>query len=202
MQAPRQDTNTITQLKPPIPIAGLRQFGRLGKLRNEYNISIKLRPEAANNHAINAIHINDKITKLLSLVTPISTLEAHEHFNKAIGTIVRQTSNTLTEKLRKKETKTYDKSPNHYHNNLKISSSLLLKARDQPIVVTLTDLITKTTHTKPQEIIDIVTTHYKKEQQSATPELLPKAPWTQPQNPDNFDINPPLHHTTPHHTQK
>ncbi len=65
-------------------------------------------------------------------------------------------------------------------------------------MVTLAHPTTKTTHNKPQEVIDIVTTLYTKEQQRATPDHLPKAPWTQPQIPDNFDITPPFHNTIPH----
>jgi hypothetical protein len=116
----------------------------------------------------------------------------------AIGTIVRQASDTLTHKLREKENKSYDKNPKQYHNNLKISAGLLPRARDQPRVATLTHPTTKTTHAQPHEVKDIVITHYVKEQQRATPNHLPKAPWTQPQNPDNYDITPPPHNTTPH----
>ena len=59
------------------------------------------------------IHINEKITTLLSPAIPISTAEAHKQCNKAIGTIVRQASNTLTDKLREKVNKSYYKSPKH-----------------------------------------------------------------------------------------
>jgi hypothetical protein len=101
-------------------------------------------------------------------------------------------------KLRGKFNKSYDKSLKHDHDNLTICAGLLPRARDQPREVTLTNLITKTIHNKPQEDIDILTTHYIKEQQRATSELLPKTPWTQPQNLDNFEIIPLLHHTAPH----
>jgi hypothetical protein len=104
-------------------------------------------------------------------------LETHRQYNKTIGTIVRQARNTLNEKLRDKENDSYDKSPKHYHNNLKISAGLLPRARDQPKVTALRHPITNTLHNTPQDVIDIVTTHYTKEQQRATPDHLPQAPW-------------------------
>ena len=60
--------------------------------------------------------------------------------------------------------------------------------------------ITNITHNTPQEVIDIVTKHYTKEQQRATPNTLPQAPWTLPQNPDNFVVTPPTQDKTPHPT--
>jgi len=121
------------------------------------------------------IHINEKITTFLSPEIPSSTTEAHKQCNKAISTIVRQTSNTLIGKLRENENKSYYKIPKHYHNNLKISAGLLPRARDQPRVITLTHPITKTTHTQPHEAIGIVTTRYMKERQRVTPDHLLKA---------------------------
>jgi hypothetical protein len=104
------------------------------------------------------IHINEKITTLLNPTKSISTSEAHKHCNKAIGTIIRQASNTLTEKLRDKENKSYEKSPKHYHNNLKLSAELLPRARSQSRVTTLMHPIANTMHNTSQEVIDIVTT--------------------------------------------
>ena len=56
----------------------------------------------------------------------------------------------------------------------------------------------KTTHNTPQEFTYIVTTHYSKEQQRAKPYYIPQTPWTQSENPDNFEVTPPTHDTTPH----
>ena len=86
--------------------------------------------EAAKYHAMIPIHMSEKITTLLSPATPVSTSKAHKQCNKAIGAIVRQASDTLTEKLRDKENKIYDKSPKYYHNNLEMSAGLLPRARD------------------------------------------------------------------------
>jgi hypothetical protein len=147
---------------------------------------------------MNPIHINEKITTLLNPAKLISTSGAHRQCNKAIGTIVRQASNMLNEKLRDKENESYDKSPKCYHNNPKISPGLLPRARDQPRVTTLRHPLTNTTHTAPQDVIDIVTTHYTKEQQRATSDHLTQAPWPQPQNPDNFEVTSPTQNTTPH----
>jgi len=58
--------------------------------------------------------------------------------------------------------------------------------------------LTFTTHNTPQDVIDIVTTHYTKEQQRATPDHLAQAPWTKSQNPGNFEVTPPTQDTTPH----
>jgi hypothetical protein len=170
MQDSRQDTATITQLKSPISRAGLRQIVRLAKLINECNKTINLYPDAANDHAMTPIHINKKITILLSPAIPISTSEAHKQCLKVICMIGRQASNTLTEKLRDKENESYGKPPKHYHNNLKLSTRLLPRARYQSRVTTLKHPITKTTHNTPQKFIDIITTHYTKEQQRATPD--------------------------------
>jgi len=65
-------------------------------------------------------------------------------------------------------------------------------------VTTLRHLLTNTTPNTPQDVIDIVTTHYTKEQQRATPYYLPQATWTQPQNPDNYEVTSPTQDTTPH----
>jgi hypothetical protein len=133
-------------------------------------------PEIYINHALNPLNINLKIAQILKPLTPLSTSEARQRCSKSIGTIARKASNTLSDKLREKENKSYDKSPKHYHNNLKISTGLLLRARDQPMVTTLKNPLTKTIHTSPQEVIDIVTSHFQKEQQRATPECLSTAP--------------------------
>ena len=112
MQDPRQDLITITQLEPPIFRSGLRQIGRVAKLRNECNKTTKLYPDAANDHAMSPIHINEKINTLLSPAIPISTLEAHKQCTKAVDMTVRQASNTLTEKLRDKGKKAMIKARN------------------------------------------------------------------------------------------
>jgi hypothetical protein len=162
MQTQRPDTTTITQPKPPISRAGLRQISRLAKLRNECNKTAKLNPEASTDHEQNPIYINNKINTILNPVHPISTSEAHKQCNKAIGTIVRHASNTLNEKLRDKENDSYDKSPKQCHNNLTISAGLLPRAKDQPKVTALRHPATNITPNTPQAVIDIVTTHYTK----------------------------------------
>ena len=134
METPRQYISTITQLKPPISKAGRRQIGRLVKLRNECNKTTKLYLETSTDHARTPMHIIEKITTLLNPAKPISTFEAHKQCNKAKGTIVRQASNTLTEKLRDKENISYGKIPKQYHNILKIGAGLLPRSRDQPRV--------------------------------------------------------------------
>jgi hypothetical protein len=113
---------------------------------------------------MNPIHINEKITTIINPAKPISASEAHKQCNKAIGTIIRQASNTLNEKLRAKETVSYDKSPKHYHSNLKISARLLPRARDQPRLTKLRHPLTNKTHNTPQDVINSVITHYTKEQ--------------------------------------
>jgi hypothetical protein len=86
---------------------------------------------------------------MLKPTTPLSTKEAQQQCSKAIGTIVIKASTTLSEKLREKENKSYDNSPKHCHDNLKLSVGLLPRARDQPWVTTLTKPIAKTTHSSP-----------------------------------------------------
>jgi hypothetical protein len=137
---------------------------------------------------------------ILNPTQPISASEAHKQCNKAIGTTGRQASNTLNEKLGDKENESCDKSPKYYPNNLKISAGLLPRARDQPEVTTLRHPFTNIIHNTPQDFIDIITIHYTKEQQRATPDPLPQAPWIQPQNSDNFEVNSPTQDTTPHPT--
>jgi hypothetical protein len=131
------------------------QIVRLTELRNECNTRTKLHPEIAINHALNTLHT--KIAQTLKPSTPLLTSEAHQQCSKAVGTIV---SNTLSDKLRDKENKSYDKSPKHYHIYLKISTGLLPRARDQPRVTPLTNPLTITIHTNPQEVIDIVTSSF------------------------------------------
>ncbi len=62
---------------------------------------------------MNPTHANEKITTILNPAKLISTSKAHKQCNKAIGTILRQASNTLNEKLRDKENESYDKSPKY-----------------------------------------------------------------------------------------
>jgi len=91
MQPPTPDTIMPKLLRPLISRADLRQIGRLAKLRNKCNANTKLHPETTNNHALNPIHIDNKITKILNPTTPISKSEAHNQCFKAIvGTIVRK----------------------------------------------------------------------------------------------------------------
>jgi len=197
MQPPNHDTTPPTQLKPPISRAGLRQIGRLSKLKNECNNTTKHHPEISNNADLNPIHRTIKITQILQPTTPLTTIEAQRQCSRNIGTIINKAGNTLSDKIRDKENKRYDKSPKHYHNNLKIHAVLIPRARDQPWVTSLTKPTAKQIHTTPKEVIDIVTSHYEKEHQRATPEHLTAAPWTQPKYPDNFGIKPPTPYTTP-----
>jgi hypothetical protein len=176
MQETRQEATTPASLKPPISRAGLRQIGRLAKLRNECNTTTKLYPEIVNDPVLNPPHINQKNNQILQPAIPITTKEAHHQCSKAIGNIIRKASQTLTDKLRQKENIRYDKSPKHYHNNLKINAGINPRARDQPRVTALTHPTTKELQTTPQEVISIVTKHYELEQKRATPEHLPEAP--------------------------
>ena len=133
----------------------------------------KLYLQTFTDYELNPKHINEKIYTIRKPAKPISTSEAQQKRKKAIGTIVRQASNAVNEKLRDKENESYDKSPKHYHNNIKISAGLLPRARNQPKVITLRHPLTNTIYNTPQDGIDIVTTHYTKEQQRATPDHLP-----------------------------
>jgi hypothetical protein len=114
-----------------------------------------------------------------------------------MGDIIRKLSHILANEIREKENTTYDKSPKHYHNNLKINAGIKPRARDQARVTALTHPSTKEIQTTPQEVISIVTKHYELEQKRATRERLPDVPWTQTQNPDNFTMRPTTH-THPH----
>ncbi len=109
--------------------------------------STQMPPKTTNKTQYTSIHI--KINTILNPTLPISTSETHKQCNKAIGTIVRHASNTLNEKLRDKENDSYDKSPKHYHNNLKISAGLLPRAKDQPKATALRHPITNITHNTP-----------------------------------------------------
>jgi hypothetical protein len=104
----------------------------------------------------------------------------------------------LSDKIRDKENNSYDKSPKHYHNNLKVNAGINPRAKDLPRVTALTNLNKNTLQTNPQEVILIVTTDFEREQKGATPEHLPDAPWTQPHNPDNFTMTPAHPHTKPY----
>jgi len=172
----------------------------LAKLRNECNTTTKLQPEIANNPVLNPIHIIKKKKKSSNLQHHSQQKKAQHQCSKAIDTIVGKSITTLSDKLREKENKSYDKSPKHYHNNLKISAGLLPRARNQPRVTTLTNPIAKTTHIKPQEVIDIITSHYQKGKKRATLESLSMAPWAQPQNWTTSTSN--HHYTTPQHIQR
>ncbi len=67
-------------------------------------------------------------------------------------------------------------------------------------MTTLRHPFTNTIYYTPQDVIDIITTHYTKEHERATPDRLPKAPWTQQQNPDNFEVTSPTQDATLHPT--
>jgi len=109
MQPLRHDTTPPTQLNPPISRAGLRQIGRLAKLRNECNNTTKHHPEIANHTGLNPIHINLKIAQILKPSTPLTTIEAKHKCSRDICTH-KKASNTLSDKLRDSKNKSYDKS--------------------------------------------------------------------------------------------
>jgi len=124
MQESRQETTTPATPKPPISRAGLRQIGRLAKLRNECNTTKNLCPGKANDPDLDPPHTNLKIDQILHHTIPITTKEVHQQCSKAIGNIIRKASHMLSDKLRQKENISYDKSPKHYHNNLKINAGI------------------------------------------------------------------------------
>jgi hypothetical protein len=76
LQPLRNYVTTPTQLRPPIFRAGLRQIGRLVKLRNECDTTTNLHPKIANNPVFNPIHINIKKGNNLKPTRPLSTKEA------------------------------------------------------------------------------------------------------------------------------
>ena len=164
MQPPtRQDTPMPVQIKPHISRAGLRQVGRLAKLRNECNTTAKLHPEIANDSDLKPLHVSLKIYQILQPITPLTTKEAHHQCSKAIGNIIRKANHMLSDKIRDKESNSYDKSPKCYHNILKIYTVIIPRARDQPRITALTNPITKKLQTISQEAISIVTSHYEQE---------------------------------------
>jgi hypothetical protein len=190
----RQETTTPATLRLSINLpSGTRHIGRLTKLRNECNTTNKLHSEKAHDPDQNPPHITRKITQILQRTTPITTKKAHQLCSKAIGDIIRKASHTLSDKLRQKENTRYDTSLKYYHNKLRINAGIDSRARDQSRVKTLTHPSTKELQTTPQEVISIVTEHNELKQKRATPEYLPEAPWTQPQNPDKFTMSPPAH---------
>ena len=85
-----------------------------------------------------------------------------------IGDIIRKASHTLTGKLRRKENNSYDKSPKHYHNNLKINAGINPRARDHPRVTDFTNPSTKELQTTLHEVISIVNKHYELEKKGYT----------------------------------
>ena len=143
MQATRQDTPTPVQLKPPISRAGLRQIGRLAKLRNECNTTTKLHPEIVDDSDLNQQHINIEINQIFQPNTPLITREGQKQCSEAIGDIIRKASHTLSDKIKDKENNTYDKSPKHYHDNLKINAGITPRARDRSRVKSLINPNTK-----------------------------------------------------------
>jgi hypothetical protein len=79
MQPPRQDIAMPTHLKPPISKAGLRQLGRLARLKNESKTIPSLHPDTADDRTQKLIHINIKtIIKILNPTITISTAESHK----------------------------------------------------------------------------------------------------------------------------
>ena len=118
------------QIKPSISRAGLRQKGRLAKLRNECNATTKQHPEIADDSDLNPLHMTLKINQILQPSTPLTTKESHQQCSKAISEIIGKASHTLSDKVRDKENNSYDKIPKHYHNNLKIHAGINPRARD------------------------------------------------------------------------
>jgi len=138
-----QETPIPAPLTPPIFRAEIIQIGRLAKLGNECNTTTKLHSEKANDPDLNPLHINLKIKQILQPTVPITTKEAHQYCSKSIGDKIRKASHTLSDKLRHKESNSYDKSPKHYHNNLKINAGINPRAWNQPRITALTNPNTK-----------------------------------------------------------
>jgi len=112
---------------------------------------------------------NNSNTLAKPSITPaLTTKEVHHQCSEAIGDIIRKASHTLSDKSRHKENNSYDKSPKHYHDNLKIHARINSRARDQLRVTVLTNPNTEKLQTNPHEVISIVITHYELEQKRAT----------------------------------
>jgi hypothetical protein len=99
MHKTRQETTTPATLKPSISRAGLRQIGRLAKLRNEGNTTQKSHPDIANDPDLTPLHIHLKINQILHPTTSIMTKAAHQQCSKAIVDIIRKSSHPLSDKL-------------------------------------------------------------------------------------------------------
>ena len=100
----------------------------------------------------------------------------------------KNTSQALTEKQHKQENARYDKNKKAYHKTLKIQAGLIPDSKTLPKRTTVKHPETGAPTSEPQQVIDIVTAHYTKELQCTTPPNLPAAPWTNPNNPDNFTL--------------
>jgi hypothetical protein len=73
----------------------------------------------------------------------------------------------LSEKTRDKENNSYDKSPEHYRNNLKINAEIIPRAKYQPRVAPLTNPTTKNhkqTHKNKYQLSPHITSRNKKRQ--------------------------------------
>jgi hypothetical protein len=68
----------------------------------------------------------------------------------------------LSDEIRDKDNNSYDKSPKHYYNNLKVNAGINPRIKDQPMGTALTNPNTKILQTSPHEVISIVTTHFER----------------------------------------
>ena len=119
--------------------------------------------------------------------------------NEAIATIINKANRKLVDSLRRKEDQLSKKSPKRYHNNLKTAASLQPNAKDQPNLDAIRDPTINEITTHPTQIINILQTHFEKEQSRNTPDHIPLPPWQNPLNPDPY-TNPKANTATTQHT--
>ena len=88
-----------------------------------------------------------------------------------------KTNRKLVDSLRKKEDQLYEKSPKRYHDHFKTAASLKPNAKDQPNLDVIRDPTTDEIPTHPIQIINILQTHFEKENSRNTPDHIPLPPW-------------------------
>ena len=135
----------------------------------------------------NATHIQTKATEALQLKEPPKVDDSSALCHKAIATIISKANRKITDSLRKKEDLLYKNSPNRYHKNLTTATSLQPNnAKYQPNLATIRDPTAKKITTKPNQILNILRTHFEKEHSRNKPEQNPLPPWRSLPNPDPY----------------
>ena len=188
-QRPARDTLHKPTTKPFLTKPTLRQLSRLVKLRNYATLQTK--------HQSTLGALRTEAAKLLP-ETPHTARDIHTAAKQQISKLLRTAATSHRRRREDAENRRYDSNPKAYHKTLKVQAGLEPQSASLPRLQSVIDPHTGQETTDPATVVATVQEYFTKELKRATPEDLPRFPWENPDNPDNFSLtHPPTARTHP-----